>query len=234
MQTNPPILSPRLMAVASLVENCECFADVGTDHAYLPVYLYMTDKCKSAVASDIADGPIKRAKQTISRYGLENIISVRKGGGLDTIKDGEADVISIAGMGGIEITKILAGGADKIKVGQKIILQPMTSLPELRDFLWKNKFKTECELITKEDKKLYNIICVSKSATDKPLKAATQFELYFGIGISKDNSESFDDYVKMHIEKIKKIIAGLDNSSTNNSNEKLEYYSLILKELENL
>jgi tRNA (adenine22-N1)-methyltransferase len=107
MRTTAPILTPRLQQIADRIQPCACVADIGTDHAYLPVFLCMTQKAEKAIASDIRKGPLARAEATILRYGMQNRVETRLGGGADTLQVGEADCIVIAGMGGLMIAEIL-------------------------------------------------------------------------------------------------------------------------------
>ncbi|HSN58237.1 MAG TPA: class I SAM-dependent methyltransferase, partial [Clostridiaceae bacterium] len=100
-------LSIRLGKTASMVEPCECVADIGTDHAYIPIYLVEKGVCSRAIASDINRGPIRKAERNISLHGLDGKIECRIGPGLGTLKKGEADAVIIAGMGGNLIRDIL-------------------------------------------------------------------------------------------------------------------------------
>ena len=66
-------LSPRLAATASLVVGGGNIVDVGTDHAYIPIYCFKTQRAENAVASDVKEGPVKIATQNIKKYGLEKL-----------------------------------------------------------------------------------------------------------------------------------------------------------------
>ena len=93
-------IGARLEAVAKLVPQGCVLADIGTDHAYLPVWLLQKGQIKAAVAADIAAGPCRAAQTNIGMYGLRGKIEVRMGSGLTVLKPGEADGAVIAGMGG--------------------------------------------------------------------------------------------------------------------------------------
>ena len=101
-------LSPRLALIAGWVPPGAKLADVGTDHAYLPVWLTLHGRVVSAIASDLRKGPLERARATGRTYGAEGI-DFRLGDGLAFIRPDEADTIVIAGMGGENIAQILAG-----------------------------------------------------------------------------------------------------------------------------
>ena len=66
-------LSPRLAAIAALVPQGARLADVGTDHAYLPVRLLLDGGIASAVATDVNEGPLQRGRETAERYGVGTI-----------------------------------------------------------------------------------------------------------------------------------------------------------------
>lgn len=119
----------RLEAIAALVpQNC-VVADIGTDHAYLPVWLMQKGLIKAAIAADIAEGPCKAAQTNIGMYGLKDKIEVRRGSGLTVLKPGEADGAVIAGMGGSTIVQILEESPDVAKTLKFLIVQPMAGAP---------------------------------------------------------------------------------------------------------
>ena len=101
-------LPPRLQKLADWVPEGAQLADVGTDHAYLPVWLTLHGRVTSAIASDLRKGPLDRARETGRTWGVEDRLDFRLGNGLAGICPNEADTIVIAGMGGENIAAILA------------------------------------------------------------------------------------------------------------------------------
>ena len=93
-------LSLRLSAIAGLVTRGNRLVDVGCDHGYLPVSLYLDGKIPCAIAMDVRKGPLSRAQEHISQYGLDEYIQTRLSDGLEALKPGEGDTLVIAGMGG--------------------------------------------------------------------------------------------------------------------------------------
>lgn len=228
MTKNPPILTTRLNAVADLIPSVECFADIGTDHAYLPIYLYMSNKCKRAIASDIGKGPLGRAEKTVKQFCLENEVDLRLGGGLDTLSQYEAEAIAIAGMGGIIISKILEDGKDKISEDCTLVLQPMTNVPELREYL-SSGWVIERETLAKEDNKIYNILCVKKAPEYKC--TMTDAELYLGKYLIENGNEHCEEYIAKKTDKLNKMIDGLLVSKTDESKQKLIKCRSLLNEI---
>ncbi len=115
-------------------------ADVGTDHAYLPVWLAFHGLISGAVATDLRPGPLNRARENILRYGGSDRVAARLADGLSGVSPEEADDVVIAGMGGKMIARIISE-AEWLKNGEKhLILQPMTSVEDLRTFLAEEGF----------------------------------------------------------------------------------------------
>lgn len=225
-----PQLTPRLETVASLVPSVSLFADIGTDHAYLPVKLCLDGVCETAVASDISEGPLQRAGATVSEYGLNNRISLRLGGGLDTLDEGEADAVSIAGMGGLMIADILISGRSKLKNAKQIVIQPMSSVPEMRKLLLENGFEITAERLSKEDEKLYHIMTVMPSEkTAEP----TISDVYIGKRLIEAMPEHFEEYTEREKRRYLAVADGLKNAK-NADTEKLSTALAILKELGSL
>ena len=91
-------IDDRLKDIASLIDNCDTIADVGTDHGYLPIYLIQTGVCKKAIASDVAKGPLSKAVENIDKYQLNESIKTILCSGLEKIPS-NVDTIIMAGMG---------------------------------------------------------------------------------------------------------------------------------------
>lgn len=125
-------LSPRLALCAALVREGSALCDVGTDHAYLPIYLLKSGKISRAIASDINPGPLASAASNAERYGVQEQLSLRRSDGLREIGEQEADDIVIAGMGGELILRIVAETPWLWQKEKRLILQPMSSAEELR------------------------------------------------------------------------------------------------------
>jgi tRNA (adenine22-N1)-methyltransferase len=151
-------LTPRLQAIADSIKECEVLADVGTDHAYIPIYLMLNGNITKAIATDINKGPIDIAQRRIKQYKLENKIEVRQGSGFEVLKPKEADTIVIAGMGGMLITEIIEQRKDIAKAAKVLVMQPMLDSGKLRRYLMENGFEIFEEELAKEDSKIYEII----------------------------------------------------------------------------
>lgn len=167
-------LSPRLLCCASLVTG-DYVCDIGTDHAYLPVYLIMSGKCSRALATDVREGPLQSAKSTISRFQVGRAVQLLRADGFEKVPhNGITDVV-IAGMGGETIRDILAADAAAwIRSGTNLVLQPMSKAEVLRAWLAENGF-----VITKEnavkDTRIYAVMQVHYTGEARTLTGAEPF-----------------------------------------------------------
>lgn len=168
-------LTPRLETIARQVPQGSILADVGTDHGLLPVWLLLEGRISYAIASDLREGPLSRARETVEQHGVTDRVSLRLCDGLAGIEAGEADVVSIAGMGGETIAAILEQ-APWTRENTLLLLQPMTSFPDLRQWLLDHGYTVEQETICQEGSRMYTILTV-RGGQDAPLTAA---ELWVG------------------------------------------------------
>lgn len=157
----PIELSPRLGTVAGLVRPGARFADVGTDHAYLPVSLLQRGVIDFAVVSDLREGPLARAMQTARRYGLSERMAFRLGDGLARIAPDEVDTIAIAGMGGDTISGILAAAPWTGLGSYRLLLQPMSALEDLRGWLSEHGYCIQQEHLCLDGGTRYTILSVA-------------------------------------------------------------------------
>ena len=107
-------LSKRLQAVADLVTADYKLADIGTDHAYIPICLIQQKKIAEAVALDVNEGPLQRAEEHIRENGLEAEIETRLSNGFQALQPGEVRSAVIAGMGGGLVIRILTEGEEVV------------------------------------------------------------------------------------------------------------------------
>ena len=152
-------LSKRLQKVADFVDDGARLADIGSDHAYLPVNLIKAGKISYAVAGEVVEGPYQSAKTNVAYEGLTSNINVRLANGLSAVlEEDNIDTVVIAGMGGNLIASILEQGLSKLGKGIKLILQPNNGEYRLRQWLVKENYKIVSELILEENDKIYEII----------------------------------------------------------------------------
>lgn len=167
-------LSPRLLTCASMITG-RTVCDIGTDHAYLPVWLIQSGKADRVIASDIRKGPLRAAEETVRRFGFSRSIELQLSDGFTGIRtEGITDVV-IAGMGGETIRDILsADAAAFLKSGVSLVLQPMTKAEILRIWLAENGFSVMRETAVK-DHKVYCIMQAVYSGIRRRISEAESF-----------------------------------------------------------
>ncbi len=215
-------MNARLQTIASLIENNLVVADVGTDHAYLPIDLIQSGRISRAIASDIGKGPLATARANVTANGLNEQIDLRLGSGLAPFKMSEVDIFVIAGMGGHTIADILHADAAKARAAQYLILQPMQNRPFLRRYLYDNAYHIVSEAIAQEGSKYYHILKVVAQSAPKP----TEFDLTYGVNVVKD--ASYYSYLEHLIDQKFKLASHLKSAS-----QEIKY-SEIISEVEKL
>lgn len=169
-------LSKRLQAVADLVTPGMRLVDVGTDHAYIPIYLTQNGLVPSAIAMDINKGPLERADTHILEHGLDGKIVTRLSDGLVNLKMEEADTMIAAGMGGGLVIHILNEDPAKTRSLKELVLQPQSELAKVRRYLEEHRFRIVAEDMVEEDGKYYPMMKLVHGE-EAPY---SQEELYYG------------------------------------------------------
>ena len=209
-------LSKRLAEVAALVPAGSRLADIGTDHAYLPIHLILQGKICTAIAGDINPGPYQSAVQQVERLSLQSVIEVRMGNGLEVVESGEVDVICIAGMGGALIAQILSEGQDKLNKVKRLILQPNVAGNFVREWLLDNQWELKKETMIEEDGKYYEILMAERGNPDAPyenLNAEDKAQaLLMGPYLLAEKPKAFIQKWQSEIEKRVKILHSLSQA----------------------
>lgn len=197
-------LDRRLMAIANLVRKDKVFADIGTDHAYLPVYLVEKGIIQRAVAADLRVGPLENAKDAVVSYGFTEQIELRLSDGLDNFKENEVDEIAVAGMGGLLISQFIERTGWLKNENIHLILQPMTHVEELRKTLFDNGFIVDKEVVAEDDDKLYMVLSAYYYGD---ATAYTELDLIVGKLPHNDDSLSKKYLAKIYDKYNKKLVA---------------------------
>lgn len=154
-------ISERLKCVASLVNKGARVADIGTDHAYLPIYLVQNGISNKVYACDVRKEPLRRAKLHIDEYGLSDKITTKLCDGLKGINKGDVDTVTICGMGGKLMKNILKAGIDKLGDNTQLVLSAQSELRDFRKYLLETGIDIKSEHMLLEDGKYYFIFdCV--------------------------------------------------------------------------
>lgn len=191
-------LDARLAAVAACVRDGAFLADVGTDHAYLPIALTEAGRLSGAVASDVRRGPIASAEKNIRAAGLAGRIETRLCDGLDGMEALPLTDIVIAGMGGQMIASILERVAFVREKKTYLVLQPMQNVVELREYL-SHGYDILRETLVREGDKLYQILCVRYDGCEHPL---TPLTAALGAYLIEHKTEMQDDFTLLCRRKL--------------------------------
>ena len=195
------------MTIASCVNKGDFVADIGTDHAYIPIYLVENGISKRILASDINQGPVDNAIKSVANYRFESQIKVIKAPGLKGIEN-PVDSIIVAGMGGLLIADILNEDLMLVRQSKKLILQPMTKSIELRKYLYDHHFKIIEEKIAIEGHKFYEIIVAENGETFE----YEPFECEISKALRKNKDANTKIFVNDKIEKLNMLLKRIEKS----------------------
>jgi tRNA (adenine22-N1)-methyltransferase len=203
-------LSERLSTVASLVHSCDYLADIGTDHAYLPVYLVKKGIVRHAVAADISKGSCDKALRNISAHNMEHSIEVRCGNGLEVMAESEQpDTIVIAGMGGMLAVSVLKSHPSGSNA-PRLVLQVQRDIDAVRKHLHATGYKIEEEKILKENGKVYVAIAAVKGTEPE----YTEVEYHFGKLLLEQKNPILKEYIVHEQNKIKNVLKSIEDKDT--------------------
>ncbi len=186
-------------------------ADIGTDHAKLPVYLVQSGHPR-ALASDIKEGPCRSARANIYKWGLHGKIDVVCASGLEAVEDFRPDNIVIAGMGGEMIASILSDSDYQIKTKCPLVLQPQSMQDVLRRFLAENGYAITAEVVVLDGGKYYQVI---SARYDGEYRQFSDTEYKLGSlnleRCRKAPTPADTAWLKLQLEAAKKRVAGRED-----------------------
>lgn len=224
-------LSKRLETVGRFVPEAARLADIGSDHAYLPVALMLKGKIDFALAGEVVKGPFESAKRQVMKNRLSERIEVRLANGLDAIeKDDQISAITIAGMGGSLIRDILESGRQNQRLSgeERLILQPNIGEKTLRTWLKENNYQIIAEEIIEENKKIYEIIVAEKK--EQPIDYSEK-ELMFGPFLLEEKNAAFSAKWQRELKQREVILEQLKNASEQNRYETIQQEVEWIKEV---
>lgn len=204
-------LSKRLQAIADFVEDGDRIADIGTDHAFLPIALVEEGHVPYAIASDVGEGPVAIAKQNVAAAGLTEKIDVRLADGLQGISESDnLDTVVIAGMGGELIVKILAAGIDHLDGTENLVLSPHRDTDQVRQWLSDHEFGILDENMIEDEGHVYEMMLVGHTVPDVPYNAA---DLAFGPILRKKRDSLFMSELQRREAALRRVLNGLQDAA---------------------
>ena len=197
------IISKRLQQVAAFVPQGARLLDVGSDHAYLPIYLTQKSVLRYAIAGEVVEGPFQSAQKNVATHGLSQQIEIRLANGLSAFEAADQiDTLVIAGMGGRLIADILAADESKLSGLKRLILQPNNREDELRAWLADHGFSLIVEAILEEAGKFYEILVAEPGQI-----SLSQQELRFGPYLMAEFSSVFVAKWQKELDKLEYALA---------------------------
>lgn len=226
-------LSKRLNWIVGKLEKSNIIMDVGTDHGYIPIYLVKNNIASKVIASDINKDPLKKAEINALLDGVRDKIELRLGGGLQPLKNKEAEAVIIAGMGGNLIRDILEHDLNKVKNLDYLILQPAQNPEVLREYLYTNNYEILEEDLCLDEGKYYEIFKVRYKIGN----ALRLDDIYYEVSpmLLKNKNLLLKDYIEYKIEKYKKVVECINDvtehaiSRKNELNNKIETLKELIK-----
>lgn len=170
-------ISKRLEKIASLVPKGARFADIGTDHGYMPIYVLENDNHAYGILCDINEAPLAVAKKHIMAKGFSKArYELRLGNGLEACLDLEIDTVTISGMGAGLMLEILTSQEEKLESISNLILSPNLAPWLLREGLGNYGFNLESEALVYENGLYYEVLSFKRA----PVAQLSDSEVYFG------------------------------------------------------
>ena len=194
------MLDKRLQTIFDLLNEGMVVADIGTDHAFLPIELINSNKAKHVYACDVALGPLNIAKENIKQYGLSDKITTIKTDGIKDVPS-ECEAIVIAGMGYHTAKQILLDSYDKLKDYKQIIVQINNDVELLRQWISDNNFTIENERMVKV-KHFYTIIEFNTKYHEK----YDEDSIMFGPKLLESKNKVFIEYLNYKLDKYNEIL----------------------------
>ncbi|MCM2378150.1 tRNA (adenine(22)-N(1))-methyltransferase [Pseudomonas marginalis] len=206
---NEHTLSLRLERVAANVPHGARLADIGSDHAYLPVALMRRGVIAAAVAGEVVATPFHAAQRTVRDNGLEQHITVRLADGLAAIEAADGiTAISVCGMGGETIRDILESGKAHLSGQERLVLQPNGGEQPLRQWLMDNGYSISSEELLRENRFYYEIIVAERAG---PVVYSAE-QLYFGPLQMQARSPAFIAKWQRMLHQKQKTLASLEHA----------------------
>ena len=161
-------LDHRLRCAFDMLQGAKAVADIGCDHGKLTAALLLEGGCQRVVAGDISPDCLDKTRKLIERYGLLERAQVRLGSGLSILFPGECDAAAILGMGGELMVEILRSSPEVAEAMDKLVLQPMSGVEELRAWLFENRWHVLSDKLVPVDRRWYQVLCVNKALSPDP------------------------------------------------------------------
>lgn len=222
-------IDKRLLCVSQLLRDGSFIADVGTDHAYLPIHMIACRSSSAAVATDINRGPTERAKENVARFGMSEKIDVLLTDGLHGVELYNIDSVVIAGMGGDSIVSILDEAPFVRDRRLRLVLQPMTRSDVLRRYLTENFYEITDEKNVRDGGKIYEVLAAEYRGNGYFIPKYSEAELIVGRRDVNEFDSLFLEFVSLKLKKAERKLDGIFSSVLPDRTE-IEFESNLCRE----
>ncbi len=202
------LLDKRLLCASDFVPVGAVLADIGSDHALLPISLALEGRIARALASDINDGPVLAARKNIAAHGVETTVAAQKSDGLDGVEDFSPDCITILGMGGELIARIIDRAEWVREPKITLILQPMTHGEILSKYLCENGFEITDGRILCENERSDRIYRIMVARFDGKVRTLTEAEHFVGRENLSNITPDTEEYIRRILRMLDTRISG--------------------------
>ncbi len=221
----------RLAMIADMVIKGEKVADIGADHALLPIYLIENQIVPRVIIGELGDGPYLRAWSAVQASSASNSIDLRQGNGLQILDYGEVKSVVLAGMGGDTIVDILSYDWDKAASFQRFVFQPMTKAQVLRQRLASRGWIIEEERLGTENGRFFQVIASRPANCPYIL---TDLEMEISAASLRADDELKRGFIQLYLQKYKRIYENLMGSPLHRNRLLAEDYKKKIARLEEI
>ncbi len=193
-------MNTRIEKIAGMVKEGVIVADIGTDHAFLPILLVKEGKVPKAYACDVSKGPLEAAAKNIRREGVK-VQTILSDGFQNVPMDTECAVI--AGMGCITATSILDNALDRLGILKQIIVEVNRDTDRMRRWISDHGFTINDEILIQD--RGFDYIAIDFDC--RPHSPYSEREILLGPRLLEKNEECFIEYCTRQRQKIEMIMA---------------------------
>ena len=231
-------LTPRLQTIANEIKAGETMADIGTDHGFLPIYLWEAGISPHVIMADISRGSLDKARDNCEMLHPEKEFDLRLGSGIEVLENGEVDAVAIAGMGGILMTEILGADFEKVHSFRRLILQPRNHVGKLRYWLLNNGFKIVNEQLVREGKFICEILTVEpKEVAVSMNQDEDDIEYQYPHTLIKFKNDLTEEYLQRKLNLERQVLRSMAMGSQTTEAQlkraeyRIEYLEYLLRRL---
>ncbi|HIS38866.1 MAG TPA: SAM-dependent methyltransferase [Candidatus Onthousia faecavium] len=221
-------INERLKKIGDLVPLSSYPLDIGCDHALLTIYLTKERSIEKALAADNKEGPLQMAKVNIANYHLEDKIELILADGLDAYRKG-VSVVTISGMGGLTINKIIDKGRKYLKYINTFILSPNNYTIAVKRKLKRYGYYISDEYVVKDKNKIYQIMVFTKGK-----KYYSYKKLFLGPVLMTRREPLVKEYYLNELKMKQQLLKIMPSSFTSKRRllkREIKYLEAIIKEI---